>query len=568
MKRTGAQIVWEMLKREEVEVVFGFPGGAIMHTYHPLSDYDIRHVLVRHEQGAAHAADGYARASGKVGVVMVTSGPGATNLVTGIATAMIDSVPMVCITGQVPVPLVGSDAFQESDITGITLPITKHNYMVTDIDDLAYTIHEAFYIARSGRPGPVLIDLPKNVQQVETDFVPPGEEVRLPGYHPVGEGDAEAVQQAADLISASQRPVILAGHGVLMSGATDMLRTFAEKTNTPVALTLLGKGGFPESHPLSLGLMGMHGEAYVNKAIQDADLLLAFGMRFDDRVTGKLDQYAPRARKVHVDLDAAELNKVVPVDVAILGDLHKVLTQLLPMVEPASHEEWLELIDRGKAETHARDIVNRPRNGRLLAPQAINAIWQATEGRAIVITDVGQHQMWAAQYYPMDHPYPLITSGGLGTMGFGLPAAIGAQIALPDKEVWAIVGDGGFQMTAQELGTVIQEDLPIRIALCNNSYLGMVRQWQEFFYERRYESTYLVNPDFVRLVEAYGISGWRATNLEEANQAIAEARNHKGPAFIEFQIAQEGEDGNVFPMVPSGAALDEMIRRSPPEGGC
>ena len=567
MKRTGAQIVWEMLKREHVEVVFGFPGGAIMHTYHPRSEYGIRHVLVRHEQGAAHAADGYARASGKVGVAMVTSGPGATNLVTGIATAMIDSVPMVCITGQVPVPLVGSDAFQESDITGITLPITKHNYMVTDLDELAYTIHEAFYIARSGRPGPVLIDLPKNVQQLETDFVPPIEEVRLPGYHPVGEGDAEDVRQAAELINASSRPVILAGHGVLMSGATDSLRSFAEKTNTPVALTLLGKGGFPESHPLCLGLMGMHGEAYVNNAIQEADLLLAFGMRFDDRVTGKLDQYAPQARKVHVDLDAAELNKVVPVDVAILGDLHAVLAQLLPLVEPASHEEWVRRIDRGKAETHARDIVNRPENGRLSAPHAINAIWQATEGNAVVITDVGQHQMWAAQYYPMDLPYPLITSGGLGTMGFGLPAAIGAQIALPEKEVWAIVGDGGFQMTAQELGTVIQEELPIRIALCNNSYLGMVRQWQEFFYDRRSESTYLMNPDFVRLVEAYGIKGWRATNLEVANQAVAEARNHKGPAFIEFQIAQEGEDGNVFPMVPSGAALDQMIRRSLPDEG-
>jgi len=564
MRRTGAQIVWEMLGREGVEVVFGFPGGAIMHTYHPRQEYGIRHVLVRHEQGAAHAADGYARASGRVGVAMVTSGPGATNLVTGIATAMMDSSPIVCITGQVPTAMIGSDAFQETDITGITLPITKHNYLVTDVNDLAGVIHEAFYIARSGRPGPVLIDLPKDVQQAETDFVPPEGEVRLPGYRPVGPGNPQSVQQAAALINEAQRPVILAGHGVLMSGAMETLQTFAEKTETPVALTLLGKGGFPESHPLALGMMGMHGEAFVNQAIQEADLLLAFGMRFDDRVTGRLVCYAPGSRKVHVDLDAAELNKIVPVDVAILGDLSQVLAQLLPLVEPASHREWMAQIDRWRADTQIRDVVNRPENGRLLAPQVIDAIWEATHGEAIVVTDVGQHQMWAAQYYRFDQPYPLITSGGLGTMGFGLPAAIGAQIAQPDKEVWAIVGDGGFQMTAQELGTVIQEQLPIRIALSNNNYLGMVRQWQELFYERRYESTYLLNPDFVCLVEAYGIRGWRVTRPEETRQAIAEARSHPGPAFIEFRIVQEGEEGNVYPMVPAGAALHEMIRRPTP----
>ncbi len=485
MRRTGAQIVWEMMKREGVKVVFGFPGGAIMHTYHPRQEYGIRHVLVRHEQGAAHAADGYARASGQVGVAMVTSGPGATNLVTGIATAMMDSSPIVCITGQVPTWMIGSDAFQETDITGITLPITKHNYLVTDVNELADIIHEAFYIVRSGRPGPVLIDLPKDVQQAETDFVPPQGSVRLAGYRPAGPGDPQAVKQAAALINESQRPVILAGHGVLMSGAMDALRTFAEKTQTPVALTLLGKGGFPESHPLALGMMGMHGEAFVNQAIQEADLLLAFGMRFDDRVTGKLEHYAPKSRKVHVDLDAAELNKIVPVDVAILGDLRQVLEQLLPLVEPASHQEWLVQIERWRSDTRARDIMSRPNNGRLLAPYVIHAIWEATQGEAVVVTDVGQHQMWTAQYYHFDKPYPLISSGGLGTMGFGLPAAIGAQIALPDKEVWAIVGDGGFQMTAQELGTVVQEQLPLRIALINNNYLGMVRQWQEFFYERR-----------------------------------------------------------------------------------
>jgi len=564
MKRTGARIVWEMLKRENVEVVFGFPGGAIMHTYHPRQEYGIRHILVRHEQGAAHAADGYARASGRVGVAMVTSGPGATNLVTGIATAMMDSSPVVCITGQVPTPVIGSDAFQETDITGITLPITKHNYLVTDVNDLADVIHEAFYIAHSGRPGPVLIDLPKDVQQAEADLVPPEGEVRLPGYRPIGPGDPQIVQQAAALINDAQRPVILAGHGVLMSGAMEALHALVEKTQTPVALTLLGKGGFPESHPLALGMMGMHGEAFVNQAIQKADLLLAFGMRFDDRVTGKLEHYAPESRKVHVDLDAAELNKTVPVDVAILGDLRQVLEQLLPLVEPASHQEWLAQIDRWQADTQARDVVNRPENGRLLAPQVIHAIWEATNGEAIAVTDVGQHQMWTAQYYRSDQPYPLITSGGLGTMGFGLPAAIGAQVAQPDKEVWAIVGDGGFQMTAQELGTVVQERLPLRIALINNNYLGMVRQWQEFFYERRYESTYLLNPDFVHLVESYGIRSWRVTDPADTRQVIAEARSHPGPAFVEFQVAQEGEDGNVYPMVPAGAALHEMIRRSIP----
>jgi len=561
MRRRGAQIIWEMLEREGVEVVFGFPGGAIMHTYHPLQEYNIRHILVRHEQGAAHAADGYARASGRVGVAMATSGPGATNLVTGIATAMMDSSPIVCITGQVSVPVIGSDAFQETDITGVTLPITKHNYLVTDVNDLAYVIYEAFYIARSGRPGPVLIDLPKNVQQAETDFVAPQEKVRLPGYRPVGPGDPELVGQAANLINAAQRPVILAGHGVLMSGAMEMLKAFVEKTRTPVALTLLGKGGFPESHPLALGMMGMHGEAFVNQAIQEADLLLAFGMRFDDRVTGKLERYAPQARKVHVDMDAAELNKVVPVDVAIQGDLHQVLEQLLPLLEPISHQEWLEQIDHWQSETQARDIVNQSSNGHVVGPQAVRAIWEATGGEAIMVTDVGQNQMWAAQYYHIDQPHPLITSGGLGTMGFGLPAAIGAQVARPDEEVWAIVGDGGFQMTAQELGTVIQEQLPLRIALFNNSYLGMVRQWQEFFYDRRYEATHLVNPDFVRLVEAYGIRGWRVTDPEDTRQAIAEARSHPGPAFIEFRVAQEGKDGNVYPMVPAGAALHEMIRR-------
>jgi acetolactate synthase-1/2/3 large subunit len=550
-----------MLRQEGVEVVFGIPGGAIMHTYHRRQEYGIRHVLVRHEQAAGHAADGYARVSGKVGVAMATSGPGATNLVTGIATAMIDSTPIVCITGQVPTWLIGSDAFQETDITGVTLPITKHNYLVTDVDDLASVIHEAFYVARSGRPGPVLVDLPKDVQMAETDFVPLDDGVELPGYRPKEDGDAELVQRAATMVNEAERPVILAGHGVLMSGATDVLRRFVERTETPVALTLLGKGGFPESHPLTLGMMGMHGEAYVNRAIQEADLLLAFGMRFDDRVTGALETYAPNARKIHVDLDPAELNKVVPVDVAIEGDLRRVLEQVLPLVRPTHRRGWLEQIAEWQDDTAKRDVLTRPDNGRVLAPQVINAIFGQTDGDAILVTDVGQHQMWAAQYYPLDSPHTLVTSGGLGTMGFGLPAAIGAQVARPGREVWAIVGDGGFQMTLQELATAVQEQLPIRIGVFNNGYLGMVRQWQELFYDGRYESTRLSNPDFVKLAEAYGVRGWKVTRPDEVGDAVGEARGHPGPALIEFQIAQEGEDGNVYPMVPAGAALHEMIRR-------
>jgi acetolactate synthase-1/2/3 large subunit len=564
MKKSGAEIVWAMLKHENVDVTFGIPGGAIMHMYHPRQDYGVYHVLMRHEQCAAHAADGYARISGKVGVAIATSGPGATNLVTGIATAAMDSSPIVCITGQVPSSLIGTDAFQETDITGITLPITKHNYLVTDVEELAYIIHEAFYIAKSGRPGPVLIDLPKDIQQAYTEFVIPEQEIHLPGYHPSGLGDLELVKKAAKLINAAQRPVILAGQGVLMSKAMAELRAFVEKTQTPVGLTLLGKGGFPESHPLALGMMGMHGEASVNRAIQESDLLLAFGMRFDDRVTGTLATYTPKAKRIHIDMDAAELNKIVQVDVPILGDLRQVLIQLLPLLNTTTHNDWLAQIEEWRKDNRRRDIINRPENGRLVAPHFINDIWEATHGEAIVVSDVGQHQMWTAQYYPNDYPYSTVTSGGLGTMGFGLPAAIGAKFARPDKEVWAIVGDGGFQMTIQDLGTVIQENLPIHIALSNNSYLGMVRQWQEMFYEKRYEATRLVNPDFVKLVEAYGITAWRATNRTEARQAIAAARAHDGPTFIDFQIAEEGEDANVYPMVPTGAALDDMIRRPLP----
>jgi acetolactate synthase I/II/III large subunit len=447
VQRTGAQIIWECLVREGIHTVFGYPGGAILPAYDAMLDYPIRHVLVRHEQGAAHMADGFARASGGIGVAIATSGPGATNLVTGIATAMMDSTPLVCITGQVPSRLIGYDAFQETDITGITLPITKHNYLVTRVEDIMPTLREALFLARSGRPGPVLVDITKDAQQARTEWTWDGRPVQLRSDRKRPPVTRTVLDDAAELLRTARKPLILAGHGVLHSGAVAELRAFAERTGTPVALTLLGLGAFPASHPLCLGMMGMHGEAWVNKAIQEADLLVALGMRFDDRVTGNLQNYARHARKIHVDIDASEINKNVAVDVGIVGDLRDTLRDLLDVVDEADRCSWLSYITGMKGDTAVRDIQHMADDGHLYAAHVIHDIWRATSGRALVVTDVGQHQMWEAQYYHHDAPRSLITSGGLGTMGFGLPAAIGAKLARPDADVWAIVGDGGFQMT-------------------------------------------------------------------------------------------------------------------------
>jgi acetolactate synthase-1/2/3 large subunit len=563
MQLTGAEIVLESLEREGVDLMFGYPGGAILPVYDAMTKYPgIHHVLVRHEQGASHAADGYARATGKGGVAIATSGPGATNLVTGIATAMIDSSPIVCITGQVPSAVIGSDAFQETDVTGVTLPITKHNYLVTRAEDIAPTVREAFHIARSGRPGPVLIDITKDAQNEVTEFVYPEGELVLPGYRPADYATDEEVEAALELIQQAERPLILAGHGVLMSGAMRTLQEFAEKTQTPVTLTLLGKGALPEEHPLCLGMMGMHGEAYANQAIQDADLLLAFGMRFDDRVTGNLKTYAPNSRKIHVDIDRSELNKNVKVDVAIAGDVGSVMQQLLSHLKPLQHGEWLEQIGKWQNDTQMRNVLHRKTNGELLAAHVIYLIWQATKGDAVVVSDVGQHQMWEAQYYAHQRPHTLITSGGLGTMGFAVPAAIGAKMGVPDEDVWVIVGDGGFQMTCQELMTAVQENVKINIAIINNGYLGMVRQWQEFFYEERYNATPMMNPDFSKLAEAYGIPAMRVTERDEVTKSVEWAESIDGPVVIDYQVEQHDI---VYPMVPAGADLDKMIRRPYPE---
>ncbi len=571
---TGSEILWATLAGEGVTTVFGYPGGAILPAYDALRKFPIHHVLVRHEQGAAHMADGYARASGKVGVCVATSGPGATNLVTGIATAMLDSIPIVAITGQVSSKVLGTDAFQEIDITGITLPITKHNYVVTRAEDLAPTLREAFQVARCGRPGPVLVDITKDAQQGAAVFDFAMSKPRAYRPHPMLRS-AEAslsrdLSTAIEMIRTARRPVILAGHGIAQSGAEAEVLRFAERHGVPVATTLLGLGSFPASHPLALGMMGMHGESWVNNAIQQADLLLAFGMRFDDRVTGNLAHYAPHAKKIHIEIDPSEINKNVRVDVALIGDLKQVLTGIdgaLPETDAAdATRTWREEIRAMKGDASVRDILALPDNGHLYAAHVIHDIWSEAKsaGRlhdTIIVTDVGQHQMWEAQYFRHEAARTLVTSGGLGTMGFALPAAIGAKMACPEKDVWVIAGDGGFQMTAAELSTIQQERLHINIAVINNGFLGMVRQWQEAFYDKNYSCSPILSPDFVKLAGAHGIDGAHVLERRDVLRTVTRARTGDASYLINFAV--EKEDG-VYPMIAPGAALHEMVRRPNP----
>ncbi len=553
MKMIGAQILCESLVREGVEVIFGLPGGVVLPLYDALPHYpQLRHILVRHEQGAAHAADGYARATGRVGVCLATSGPGATNLVTGIANAHLDSSPMVAITGQVARPFIGKDAFQEVDITGITLPITKHNYLVLDVGELAQVVKEAFHLARSGRPGPVLIDIPRDVFQEETEFHYPAK-VDLPGYKPTLRGHPAQIRNAAKLINEAQCPLILAGRGVILSGAYAELKEMAEKAQIPVVTTLLGIGCFPQAHVLSLGMLGMHGTISANRAVTSADLLIAIGMRFDDRATARVDAFAPRARIIHIDIDPAEIGKNVRVDVPIVGDARLVLQALNKLLVPQGHIDWIRQLDEWLREHPSRAIRE---TDDLLPQYVISKIYEATQGNAIIVTGVGQNQMWAAQHFYYNRPNSLISAGGLGTMGFELPAALGAKVGCPEEWVWCIAGDGGFQMTLQELATVVQEDVAVKIAIINNGYLGMVRQWQELFYERRYVGTQLSGPDFVKIAEAYGIPGLRVRHKVEVMPAIEKAMEHPGPFLIDFVVDPEE---NVYPIVPSGASLAEAI---------
>ena len=553
MKMTGAQIICESLVKEGVEVIFGILGGALLPLYDALPQYpQLRHILVRHEQGAAHAADGYARATGKVGVCFATSGPGATNLVTGIANAHLDSVPMVAITGQVARPFIGKDAFQEVDITGITLPITKHNYLVTDADSLPGIMKEAFYLAGTGRPGPVLVDLPRDVQQEQAEFNYP-DKVDLPQYKPTLQGHPAQIKKAAKLLGESQRPLIIAGRGIIISKAYDELKGLVEEAQIPVVTTLLGTSCFPESHALSYGMIGMHGMAYANMAVDAADLIIAIGMRFDDRATAKVSAFAPHAQIIHIDIDPAEIGKNVRVDVPIVGDVRLVLSELNKLVSKTKHIDWVRKLDEWRKE-HPSLII---RDGASLLPQyVVRQIYEATKGDSIIVTGVGQHQMWAAQYYWYDKPNTFISSGGLGTMGFGLPASIGAKVGCPDSTVWCIDGDGSFQMTIQELATIAQEKVGVKIAILRNAYLGMVRQWQEMFYGKRYVATPLSSPDFVKIAEAYGLPALRVKRRQEVAPAIQKAMAEPGAFLIDFIVEPEE---NVYPMVPPGAALAEVL---------
>jgi acetolactate synthase-1/2/3 large subunit len=559
--RIGADAVCEALLRQGVDVWFGYPGGVVLPLYDVLGDYpELRHILVRHEQGGAHAADGYARATGKVGVCLATSGPGATNLVTGIGNAMLDSVPMVAITGNVVSSLLGKDAFQEIDITGITLPTTKHNYLVRHANDIPRVFAEAFHIARTGRPGPVHIDLTKDALMGECTAEHP-DSLDLPGFKPTFEGHFRQIKLAAQEIAKAERPVILAGHGVLISDACEELRELAEKAQIPVVHTLLGISALPEDHPLSVGFVGMHGWKHANKTIQSSDLLIALGMRFDDRVTGHVPTFAPYARIVHVDIDPAEIGKNVAVEVPIVGDVKRVLQALIPQVQPVAPEAraaYLAEISgwREEAEEMPWHGSGAWRNGQLSADFVVGRIGEATEHDATIVADVGQNQMWTARYAGFRRPNSHISSGGLGTMGYGLPAAMGAAIGRPDKETWAIVGDGGLQMTVQELMTLVQDRIPVRIALLNNHKLGMVRQWQELVYAGNYQSSHLLGPDWCKLAEAYGVAAFRAETPQEVDAAIAAARAVDGPALIEFCIAAEQ---NVFPMMPAGKGLSDLL---------
>ena len=553
MKLTGAQIVCESLVKEGVEVIFGFPGGTLLPFYDTLPSYpQLRHILVRHEQGAAHAADGYARATGRPGLCCATSGPGATNLVTGIANAYLDSSPVIAMTGQVARPFIGKDAFQEIDITGITLPITKHNYIVLSAANLAGVFKEAFYIATTGRLGTVLIDIPRDVFIEEADFHYPAK-IELPGYKPTVRGHPAQTRKAAHLINRAECPVIISGRGVIISGAYQELKELAEKAQVPVITTLLGTSSFPENHMLSLGMLGMHGLAYANMAVSNADLVIAIGMRFDDRATGVVSGFAPKASIIHIDIDPAEIGKNVRVDVPIVGDVKNVLRELNKQVTNQTHVGWIQQLEQWRQEHPSTAI----RGGEELLPQyVIRSICEVTNSNATIVTGVGQHQMWSAQHFCYKKPNSFISSGGLGTMGFELPAAIGVKVGRPEETVWCIAGDGGLQMTIQELATMVQERLAIKIAVMNNGYLGMVRQWQELFYERRYVATPLMNPDFLKIADAYGISALRVKKRSEVIPAIQRAMEHDGPFLIDFMIEPEE---SVYPMVPPGATLAQVI---------
>jgi acetolactate synthase-1/2/3 large subunit len=551
-KITGAQILIEMLKREKVDIIFGYPGGSVLPIFDKLYDAPFNFILTRHEQGAAHAADGYARASGKPGVCMATSGPGATNLVTGIATAYMDSVPLIAITGQVKTFLIGNDAFQEADVTGITRPITKHNYLVKDVRNLARIIKEAFHIATTGRPGPVVIDIPVDVQLHEAEFHYLKDAV-IRGYNPTYTGHIGQIKRAAKTINASKRPIIYAGGGIIISEAHKELFELATKTHIPVTTTMLGLGGFPETHKLSLGMLGMHGTVYANHAIMDSDLIITIGARFDDRVTGKIDEFAPHAKVIHIDIDPSSVSKNIKVDIPIVGDAKKVLHELNKLVKKVDDQEWLDKIETWKEKGPLKF-----KDDDKLRPQyVIKEIHDATKGDAIITTEVGQNQMWAAQYYTYTKPRTFLSSGGLGTMGYGFPAAIGAQMAHPDKVVFDIAGDGSIQMNIQELATAVHNKLPVKVAIMNNCYLGMVRQWQELFYDRRYSHTCLEgSPDFVKLAESYGAVGIRVTKKNEVRPAIKKALSINKPVFLDFHVEKEE---NVFPMVPAGQAINRMI---------